>query len=122
MASSRTQEGTVASSAARSLQDLASKSGMHLFTRWFKPNLYNQGAAPSFADGSAKIRIERVQSAASVIQAHNLFGLRADIQRSIQDEPFRKSFGQRLRAMLNTADKVAFFFNNDCSTFVQTRN
>ena len=91
------------------MEELQSKGGMHLFTKWFKPFLYNQGACPSFADGSAKMRSERVQAAARVIQAHNLFGLRNDIQRFVEDEAFVTSYGKRLVHLLNSADKVAFY-------------
>ena len=85
---------------------------MHLFTRWFKPSLYNQGAAPTLADGSARIRQERVQLAASVIRAHDLFGLRDDMTERMKDDAFKKSFGKRLRSLLNTSDKVAFYSND----------
>ena len=50
--------------------------------------------------------------AASVIRAHDLFGLRDAMAERMKDDEFKKSFGKRLRSLLNTTDKVAFYSND----------
>ena len=88
---------------------LDSKAGMHSFTRLFKPALYNAGATPSLGEGSARVRAERVKLAVQVLKAHDLFDLRAILDVAMKDEAFKKRFGMRLKTVLCTADKVAFY-------------
>jgi hypothetical protein len=47
--------------------------------KYFKPYLFHSGAIISLADGSGKTRLQRVEQASYVIQAHDLFGLREHI-------------------------------------------
>ena len=51
-----------------------SQSGLRLY---FKPHLLHCGAITTLADGSACLLLERVQVAAQVIRAHNIFRSRS---------------------------------------------
>ena len=90
---------------------LDSKAGLDVFTGWFKPALYNAGAAPTLGDGSARVGVARLKLAAEVLQAHNLFGFKFahNVDAAMTNEEFRKHFGHRLKTVLNMADKVAFY-------------
>ena len=93
------------------MAQLCSKAGMHVFTKWFKPALYNAGAAPqaTLGDGSARVREELLKLAAKVLRAHDVFGLRTTVDAAMTDAELRKHFGLWLETVLNTADKVAFY-------------
>ena len=78
--------------------------------KYFKPYLFHCGAVISLADGSGKTRIQRVEQASYVIQAQDLFGLREHIGAVLSpSEPHNvcAKFGQRIKTVLNGADKVA---------------
>ena len=79
------------------------------FTKWFKPALYNAGAAPTLGDGSVRVREDLLKLTAKVLRAHDVFGLRTTVDAAMTDAEFRKHFGLWLKTVLNTADKVAFY-------------
>ena len=75
--------------------------------KYLKPYLFHSGAVTSLADGSGKIRLQRVEQASYVMQAHDLFGLREHIGAVLSESNVGVAFGKRIRTVLNGADKVA---------------
>ncbi len=64
--------------------------------KYFKPYLFHSGAVTSLADGSSKIRLQRVEQASYVMQAHDLFGLREHIGAVLTEPNVGAQFGKRI--------------------------
>ena len=74
------------------MSELERKPCMHAFTKWFKPSLYNAGAAPTLGEGSARIRSELLKLAAKVVLVHDFFGLCETVDQAMTDKDFERHF------------------------------